>query len=122
MDLRKTFDNYLKENNFSGNHPTELYEPLDYILSLGGKRIRPLLTLMACQLFSEDITPALPIAYGIEIFHNFSLLHDDIMDESTLRRGHATVHKKYDTNTAIYLAIIDAEYSANITNTATFHA
>jgi geranylgeranyl diphosphate synthase, type II len=101
MDLRKTFDNYLKENNFSENHPPELYEPLDYILSLGGKRIRPLLTLMACQLFSEDITAALPIAYGIEIFHNFSLLHDDIMDESTLRRGHATVHKKYDTNTAI---------------------
>ncbi len=101
MDLRNTFDNYLTENNFSGNYPIELYEPLDYILSLGGKRIRPLLTLMACQLFSEDITPALPIAYGIEIFHNFSLLHDDIMDESSLRRGKATVHKKYDTNTAI---------------------
>lgn len=91
----------MAENNFSASRPKELYEPLDYILSLGGKRIRPLLTLMACRIFSEDVSTALPAAYAIEIFHNFSLLHDDIMDKSSLRRGQATVHEKYNTNTAI---------------------
>ena len=101
MDLNEQFNIYLEKNNFSSYNPKELYEPLDYILSLGGKRIRPLLTLMSCQIFSEDISAAFPAAYAIEIFHNFSLLHDDIMDKSALRRGQATVHEKYNTNTAI---------------------
>lgn len=101
MELMEELKQYMEANNFERFQPRELYEPLDYILSLGGKRIRPLLTLMACRLFTDKIDQALPAAYAIEVFHNFSLLHDDIMDESPIRRGKATVHKKYDTNTAI---------------------
>jgi geranylgeranyl diphosphate synthase type II len=81
--------------------PRGLYEPIGYVLSLGGKRIRPALTLMACNLFSENIQPALNAALGIEIFHNFTLLHDDIMDKADVRRGQLTVHKKWNDNTAI---------------------
>jgi len=81
--------------------PKGLYEPIGYVLSLGGKRIRPALTLMACNLFSEDVQPAMNTALGLEIFHNFTLLHDDIMDKADVRRGQLTVHKKWDDNTAI---------------------
>jgi geranylgeranyl diphosphate synthase type II len=81
--------------------PHGLYDPIDYVLSLGGKRIRPLLTMMACNLFSDNIQPALNTALGIEIFHNFTLLHDDIMDRADVRRGQLTVHKKWNDNTAI---------------------
>ena len=81
--------------------PLGLYEPIGYVLSLGGKRIRPALTLMACNLFSENIEPAIFPALGIEVFHNFTLLHDDIMDRADLRRGKPTVHKKWNDNTAI---------------------
>jgi geranylgeranyl diphosphate synthase type II len=81
--------------------PRGLYEPIEYVLSLGGKRIRPLLTLMACNLFSDNVQPALNTALGIEIFHNFTLLHDDIMDKADVRRGQPTVHKKWNENTAI---------------------
>lgn len=84
-----------------GKEPRGLYEPIGYVLSLGGKRIRPALTLMACNLFSENIQPALNAALGIEIFHNFTLLHDDIMDKADVRRGQLTVHKKWNDNTAI---------------------
>jgi geranylgeranyl diphosphate synthase type II len=84
-----------------GKEPRGLYEPIGYVLSLGGKRIRPALTLMACNLFSENIRPALNAALGIEIFHNFTLLHDDIMDKADVRRGQLTVHKKWNDNTAI---------------------
>ena len=84
-----------------GKEPRGLYEPIWYVLSLGGKRIRPALTLMACNLFSENIQPALNAALGIEIFHNFTLLHDDIMDKADVRRGQLTVHKKWNDNTAI---------------------
>lgn len=101
MNLEQIFDNYQQEQNFSKHQPQELYEPIDYILSLGGKRIRPLLSLLACQLYSNDVQDALPAAYAIELFHNFSLVHDDIMDASALRRGKASVHTKYNTNTAI---------------------
>lgn len=100
-DLRQLYRNYAAENHF-GDYPVQkLYRPLDYILSLGGKQMRPVLALMAAQLFSDQLDKALPPAYAVELFHNFSLLHDDIMDEADLRRGKATVHKKYDTNTAI---------------------
>ncbi len=78
-----------------------LYEPVKYILSMGGKRIRPLMTLMACNLFSDSIDSAIVPAVGLEVFHNFTLVHDDIMDRSVLRRGSETVHKKWNENQAI---------------------
>jgi geranylgeranyl diphosphate synthase, type II len=81
--------------------PIGLYEPIGYVLSLGGKRVRPVLTLMACNLFSDDVQPAVNTALGLEIFHNFTLLHDDIMDRADVRRGRPTVHKKWNDNTAI---------------------
>ncbi len=81
--------------------PPELYEPVKYILSLGGKRIRPALVILACDLFAGAVESALLPAMGIEIFHNFTLLHDDIMDRSERRRGHPTVHIKYNENVAI---------------------
>ena len=84
-----------------GREPYTLYDPIDYTLSSGGKRIRPGLTLMACNLFSDDITQAIKPAIGLEIFHNFTLLHDDIMDSAEIRRGSSTVHKKWNENTAI---------------------
>lgn len=81
--------------------PIGLYEPIEYILSLGGKKVRPALALMACNLFSENIEEAVDPAIGIEIFHNFTLLHDDIMDKAEIRRGKPTVHIKWNENTAI---------------------
>ena len=82
-------------------HPQSLYIPLHYILSLGGKRIRPALMLMACNLFSDELEKAIKPAIGMEIFHNFTLLHDDLMDMSDKRRNQLTVHKKWNANTAI---------------------
>lgn len=81
--------------------PPALYEPIVYSMSIGGKRIRPMLTLLACDLYDGNIEQALNIAVGLEIFHNFTLVHDDIMDNAPLRRGQLTVYKKWDTNTAI---------------------
>ncbi len=81
--------------------PPELYEPVQYILSLGGKRIRPALVILSCDLFSGAVESALIPAVAIEVFHNFTLLHDDIMDRSELRRGSPTVHVKYNENVAI---------------------
>ena len=81
--------------------PELLYDPIEYIMGLKGKRIRPLLVLMAHQLFDHNIDSAISPAIAIEIFHNFTLLHDDIMDNAPLRRGHLTVHKKWNSNIAI---------------------
>jgi len=81
--------------------PDELYKPEEYILSLGGKRLRPLLALIACDLFNKDASCALDSALAVELFHNFSLIHDDILDAAPLRRGKATVHKVWNTNIAI---------------------
>ncbi len=81
--------------------PANLYQPITYILSLGGKRLRPVLTLMTTSVFSGDYKSALDAALSIEVFHNFSLVHDDIMDAAPLRRGKATVHEKWDVNTGI---------------------
>lgn len=81
--------------------PRTLFDPPVYVFSLGGKRIRPILTLMAAELFDKDIDKAFNPAIAVEIFHNFSLLHDDLMDKADLRRGSATVHKRWNTNTAI---------------------
>ena len=81
--------------------PGELYEPISYMMALGGKRMRPALMLMACNLYSEDIGVAVDPAVAIEVFHNFTLLHDDIMDLAPLRRGRQTVHEKWNTPVAI---------------------
>lgn len=81
--------------------PQGLYAPIAYVLSLGGKRIRPAMTLMACELFNNDLQLAIAPALGIEVFHNFTLLHDDIMDKAPIRRSKPTVHVKWDDNTAI---------------------
>jgi len=81
--------------------PVNLYNPITYILNLGGKRLRPILTLLSCDLFGGDKMNALDAALAIEMFHNFSLVHDDIMDRAPLRRGKRTVHEKWDLNTAI---------------------
>ena len=81
--------------------PRGLYEPIAYVLGMGGKRIRPALTLMATNLFQDDVESAVNTALGIEVFHNFTLLHDDIMDRADVRRGRPTVHKKWNDNTAI---------------------
>ncbi len=94
------FLEYLVSNKFARS-PDNLYEPVDYILNLGGKRIRPLLLLMAADLIGNQAKKALPAAMSVEVFHNFTLLHDDIMDEAPLRRGMPTVHEKYGVNTAI---------------------
>ena len=81
--------------------PNNLYEPIQYILGLGGKRLRPVLTLMACEVFDVDCQKAIPAATAVEVFHNFSLIHDDIMDDAPLRRGNETVHEKWNLNTGI---------------------
>ena len=81
--------------------PQSLFEPIKYILEDGGKRLRPVLTLMAYNLYRDDIEKALKSAIGIEIFHNYTLLHDDVMDDAELRRGRQTVHKKWNSNVAI---------------------
>ncbi|MEO8253898.1 MAG: polyprenyl synthetase family protein [Flavobacterium sp.] len=81
--------------------PRNLYEPISYILGLGGKRIRPVLTLMSAEIFDVSYKKALSAALAVEVFHNFSLVHDDIMDDAPLRRGSVTVHEKWNTNTAI---------------------
>ncbi len=89
------------EQTSYGQSPTELYDPIRYIMSLGGKRMRPLMTLLAASLFTDDWQKALKPAVAVEVFHNFTLLHDDIMDQAPLRRGQPTVHEKWNTNIAI---------------------
>ena len=81
--------------------PKSLYDPIEYILSLGGKRIRPALVLMACNLYKENVDTAVKPALGLEVFHNFTLLHDDLMDDADKRRNKPTVHKVWNANTAI---------------------
>ncbi len=100
LHYQKEFLSYLESKDWI-HEPKNLYEPIDYILKLGGKRIRPVLTLMAADIFSSDFKKALPAALAVEVFHNFTLIHDDIMDAAPLRRGKATVHEKWDTNTGI---------------------
>ena len=91
----------VKLNEDLNKKPAELYEPQQYILTLGGKRVRPLLTLIGCDLFEGDINEAIRAANTVELFHNFSLIHDDIMDNAPLRRGKATVHEKWNHNIGI---------------------
>ncbi|MCF2506576.1 polyprenyl synthetase family protein [Dyadobacter sp. CY107] len=89
------------EKQSYGEHPIELYEPIRYIMSLGGKRFRPLLTLLAASIYSDNWANAIKPAMAVEVFHNFTLMHDDIMDQAPLRRGKPTVHEKWNANTAI---------------------
>lgn len=97
---RDAFLEYL-ESNIKVKEPKNLYEPMVYILNLGGKRLRPVLVLMGTEVFNADYKKALDAALAIEIFHNFSLVHDDIMDDAPLRRGQETVHEKWGINTGI---------------------
>lgn len=99
-DIKRKFHNHLEKENFK-RVPVELYEPIEYLISIGGKRVRPLLLLLACDMFDGKIEDAIHPALGIEIFHNFTLVHDDIMDNAAIRRGLPTLHKKWNTNVAI---------------------
>jgi len=99
-EYQEQFLLYLESQNFD-KEPKNLYQPIDYIVQLGGKRLRPILTLMTADIFDVDYKLALPAAMAIEVFHNFSLVHDDIMDDAPLRRGKITVHEKWNINTGI---------------------
>jgi len=122
-ELLELFVNYSKRQTFQGG-PQNLYDPVRYILSIGGKKIRPILTLMAAQAFSAKAEKVLPAAFAIELFHNFSLLHDDIMDEAPLRRGKQSVHIKYGLNSGILsgdvMLVLVYDYLAHLPNDATF--
>jgi len=99
-DLQAIISEAVKKLDFP-EYPAALYEPISYILSLGGKRMRPALLLMACDLFGGDVDDAIPPALAIEVFHNFTLMHDDIMDNAPLRRGRITVHERWNQNVGI---------------------
>lgn len=96
----QAFEEYLGKAIID-KEPRQLYEPVQYIINLKGKRLRPLLTLLSCDFFGKDFKAALPAALAVELFHNFSLMHDDIMDNAPLRRGKQTVHEKWNLNTGI---------------------
>ena len=98
--IQECFESYLQGLDYS-RQPDELYAPIRYVLSLGGKRIRPTFLIMAYNMYADDIESVFSTAAGMEIFHNFTLLHDDLMDRADMRRGKATVHKKWNDNTAI---------------------
>jgi geranylgeranyl diphosphate synthase type II len=100
QDLQLHIDEAFSTIQFPSS-PADLYNPITYTLGLGGKRIRPLLVLASCQMFGGEIADAINPAIGIELFHNFTLLHDDIMDTAPLRRGKETVYKKWNSNVAI---------------------
>jgi geranylgeranyl diphosphate synthase type II len=98
--LYEEFEAYRAQHSFNGE-PANLYAPMQYIMDLGGKRVRPLLTLCSCLAAGGRAEDALPIALGMEQFHNFTLIHDDIMDNASLRRGKPTVHEKWNLPVAI---------------------
>lgn len=99
-DIITLVNDYIAALPYS-RRPASLYEPIRYVLSLGGKRIRPVLTLLAYGIYKDHQEDALPTAAGLETYHNYTLLHDDLMDNADVRRGHPTVHRKWDANTAI---------------------
>ena len=104
QEYKSVFLEYLSKEiieNKSFHQPNNLYDPIHYILQLGGKRLRPVLTMMSCDIFSGSYQSSLNAALAIEMFHNFTLMHDDIMDKASIRRGKITVHKKWDINTGI---------------------
>lgn len=119
---QELFDLFLQElkkerEKIDNASPNGLYKPVSYTLDMGGKRLRPLLVLLSSNLFSEKVEEALPVAIAIEVFHNFTLLHDDLMDNASVRRGKPTVHLKFNPNTAILsgdaMMILANEYLAN---------
>ncbi|MCS7036602.1 MAG: polyprenyl synthetase family protein [Saprospiraceae bacterium] len=99
-DFQSLLAGYARRHPFPDDPPM-LYEPCTYMLSLRSKRLRPVLTLMACELFIDEVERALPAAWAVELFHNFTLIHDDIMDAAPLRRGQPTVHTRWNVNTGI---------------------
>ncbi len=102
-DLQSFFADQTKKeiDQIYQTEPINLYEPVGYALSMGGKRLRPVMVLLACNLFNDSVEKAIPAAMAIEVFHNFTLLHDDIMDKAEMRRNSLSVYKKYNENTAI---------------------
>ncbi|MBR5689699.1 MAG: polyprenyl synthetase family protein, partial [Prevotella sp.] len=99
-EILRLVNQYLEQLPYD-RQPQSLYEPIKYVLSLGGKRIRPVLMLLSYELFRDDSVTILPQACALETYHNYTLLHDDLMDNADLRRGHQTVHRRWDANTAI---------------------
>ena len=99
-DILKLVNDYLGQLPYE-RKPKSLYEPVKYVLSIGGKRIRPVLALMGYNLWKEDPESILMPAVGLETYHNYTLLHDDLMDQADMRRGHETVHRRWDANKAI---------------------
>ncbi len=99
--LRNRINDLLANKIEPVEKPRSLYEPIEYVMSMGGKRMRPTLCLMACELFGNNVKDALNLALAIEYFHNFTLVHDDVMDAANLRRGQPTMHQKYSLSTAI---------------------
>lgn len=99
-ELLEKVNRYIADWDYS-REPKGLYEPIRYVLSLGGKRIRPVLMLMAYNLYKEEVDSVLPVAVGLETYHNYTLLHDDLMDKADMRRNKPTVHKVWNENTAI---------------------
>ena len=91
--LLSSIENYLAQRELP-SEPERLYAPIGYSLAGGGKRLRPMLLMLACGIFTDDTAPAMPAAAAVEVFHNFTLLHDDIMDNAALRRGKPSVHAK----------------------------
>ncbi len=99
-EILQAVNTYLDQLPYD-RQPRSLYEPIQYVLSLGGKRIRPVLMLLVYNMFKDDPESILPSACALETYHNYTLLHDDLMDNADLRRGHPTVHRRWDANTAI---------------------
>jgi geranylgeranyl diphosphate synthase type II len=115
-ELLKQVEQAINETIYP-EYPASLYEPISYIMSLGGKRVRPIMLLMSAELFNGDLKAAIPAAMAIETFHNFTLIHDDIMDKAPLRRGKQTVHEKWGDNTAILSGdVMMVEANKHITN------
>lgn len=100
-DLREIIEQEIASQPYDQRKPDGLFQPISYILRLGGKRVRPTLACIACEMFGGDYKPALEVAMAIETYHNFTLLHDDLMDKSSMRRGKETVHHRWGDNTAI---------------------
>ncbi|MFO7722874.1 MAG: polyprenyl synthetase family protein [Bacteroidales bacterium] len=99
-EIQEIVSKKLEKESFI-SEPASLYEPIDYIMSIGGKRLRPMLVIIAAQLYGKPVESVIDAAVGVEVFHNFTLVHDDIMDQAPIRRGKKTVHKAWDINTAI---------------------
>jgi geranylgeranyl diphosphate synthase type II len=109
QQLAEKYEQFYQQNSFNYD-PNGLYEPVRHIMNIQGKRIRPMLLLMACDLFGGDLNEALHPAFAMEVFHNFTLVHDDVMDNADIRRGVPTVHKKYGLNEAILAGDVMLSY------------